>query len=76
MRLTSDDLGMNDHRKCPRCRGYLLRVAGREYDHRECLNCGFSDEQSPLTAIEARYEAEQSAAAAAEHAETESPAGD
>ena len=63
MRLTSDDLGMNDHRKCPRCRGYLLRVAGREYDHRECLNCGFS-------------EAEQSAAAAAEHAEAESPAGD
>jgi Zn ribbon nucleic-acid-binding protein len=74
MRLSRDDLGMNDHRKCPRCKGYLLRVSGREADHRECLNCGFSDEQSPLTAIEARYEAEQNAAA--EHAEAQSPAGD
>jgi Zn ribbon nucleic-acid-binding protein len=66
---------MNDRRKCPRCRGYLLRVSGREAEHHECLNCGFSDEQSPLTAIEARLEADE-AATAAERAEAESPAGD
>jgi Zn ribbon nucleic-acid-binding protein len=32
----------------------LLRVSGREFDHHECLNCGFSDEPSPVAAIEQR----------------------
>ena len=31
-----------------------MRVPGREYDHHECLNCGFSDEPNELALIEAR----------------------
>ena len=64
---------MSDKQTCPRCHGYLLRIAGREDDHRECLNCGFSDEPSPITAIEARHEAEQTRS---RQAEAETPAGD
>lgn len=70
----NDDPRMKAKPRCPRCSGYLVRVSGREYDHRECLNCGFSDEPSAMTAIESRLEVERMREAEAEHSEM--PAGD